>query len=162
MILQVRQHLEPLNHVGDAVAALIGSGVLKVFPDKEPIHYPPARAIEVNCDDDQGGYAKAGFYAAGFEVPTATGAAHAQPVKDPVTLTATPTLKDTFKNYPLGPQESGMLAAKALCGAYVTQPIGPNGDSYIGDPGTSMQVSCNQADVPRVKRGLRAAKFKAV
>jgi hypothetical protein len=162
MILQVRARQETLDHVGDAVAALIGCGILKVFPDGEPVHVPPAQAAEVTCDDNLAGYAKAGFYAAGFEVPTPTGPAPAPPQNNLITLTVTPAKPDTPENYPLGAQESGTLAAKALNGAYVTQPVGPNADAYIGDPGTSMQVCCNQADVPRVQGGFGAAKFVAV
>ena len=160
MILTVRPRLATLDHVGDAVAALLGAGILQVFPDGEPVHIPPVEAVEVTCDTAQGGYAKAGFYAAGFEIPTATGPAAAPPSNNPTTLTVTPALPDTSENYPLGAAESGTTAAKTLCGAYVTQPIGANGDPYIGDPGTSMQVSCNQADVPRVRSAFGAAKFK--
>jgi hypothetical protein len=161
-VIQVRAHLEPLNHVKDALSALLGAGVAKMFDDGEPFHIPPAQAIEVNCDVDKAGYAKAGFYAAGFEVPTATGPAVAPAEDNPMILTVTPSLPDTFKNYPLGPEESGTLAAKALRGAFVTLPIGPNGDPYLGDnPGTSMQVRCNSADVQRVTRGFAAANFIA-
>ena len=161
-VIQVRARQEPLTHVKDALAALIGAGVAKVFDDGEPMHIPPAPAIEVNCDVDKAGYAKAGFYAAGFEVPTPTGSANGPAEDNPVILAVARSLPDTFENYPLGAEESGTLAAKALCGAFVTLPIGPNGDPYIGDnPGTSMQVRCNSADVPRVKRGFGAAKFTA-
>jgi hypothetical protein len=162
MILSVRPGFLPLDHAGDAVAALFGTALLNYFDDCEPVHYPPIKAIEVTCDTSQGPYAKAGFVAAGFRVPTATGPAHAPATKNPVTLTVTPSLPDTFKNYPLGASESGMIAAKTLRGAFVTLAIGSNDDPYDGDPGTSMQVRCNQADIDRVKGGFGAAKFTAV
>lgn len=95
MILQVRQRIEPLSNVADALAALIGSGVVNTFEDPvnpnnhDPFRIPPALAIEIICDDDKAGNAKAGFYAAGFEVPTGTGAARDPGTVDPVTLTVT-------------------------------------------------------------------------
>ncbi len=138
MILTVRPGRQTLDHVGDAVAALIGAGILQVFPDGEPVHIPPLQGAEVTCDTAQGGYAKAGLYAAGFEIPTATEPATAPAQNNPVTLTVTLALPDTFANYPLGASNSGTTAAQALCGAYVTIPIGANGDPYVGDPGTSM------------------------
>jgi hypothetical protein len=168
VIISVRQRVEPLTNVGAALAALLGAGVAKVFgsPEKEknvdPYRIPPARAIEVNCDDEKAGYAKAGFYAAGFEVPTATGAAPEPEGNDLVVLTVTPAKLDNLQNYPLGREQWGIIAAKALQGAFVTRPIGQNGDAYIGDePGKSMQVSCYRADVPRVKGGFFAANFNA-
>jgi len=168
MIIQVRSHQEPLGHVGAALAALLGAAVAKVFvgndayKNVDPYRIPPANAIEVNCDDNKAGYAKRGFETAGFQVPTASGVAHDPGPNDPVTLTVTPSKEDTIKNYPLGIQEWGMIAAKALFGAFVTQPIGPNADPYVGDPGTSMQVSCNRADIQRVQGGFGAANFNAV
>jgi hypothetical protein len=54
-----------------------------------------------------------------------------------------------------------MTAAKALCGAYVTQTIGANDDPYIGDPATSMQVCCNKVDIPRVIGGFAYTRFNA-
>ena len=169
MIVLVKQRLEPLTNVAEALAALIGSGVVRTFKDPDdPTHPDPfrvpatTRGIEVICDDDKAGYAKAGFYAAGFEVPTATGAAHNPGDIDPVTITLTRAKEDSLQDYPIGIGPGAIMAAKALCGAYVTRPIGSNGDSYIGDdPETSIQVSCNKADIPRVKGGFFAAHFKA-
>jgi hypothetical protein len=168
MIIVVRQRIEPLTSVADALAALIGSGVVSTFenPDdpknRDPFIIPPTKAIEVVCDDNKAGYAKAGFYAAGFEVRTGTGAAHDPGEKDPVTLTVTPSKEDSLKDYPIGIGQGAIMAAKALCGAFVTRPIGQNQDPYIGDdPETSIQVSCNQADVTRVQGGFFAAHFKA-
>src|SRR6266478_1445521 len=147
MIILVEQHLEPLTNVAEALAALIGSGVVSTFnnPDdptgKDPfaLRVPATtRGIEVICDDNKAGYAKAGFHAAGFEVPTGTGAAHDPGDIDPVTLTVTPAKEDSLQDYPIGIGPGGIMAAKALCAAYVTRPIGSNGDSYIGDdPETS-------------------------
>ncbi len=176
MIILVRQRVEPLTSVSAALAALLGAGVAKTFampgapgvqdssrpnyPD--PFRIPPAQAIQVDCDDDKAGYAKAGFYAAGFEVPTATGAAHDPGANDAVTLAVTHANPDNLQDYPLGIGQCAILAAKALCGAYVTRPIAPNDDPYIGDdPDTSIQVSCNSADVQRVKGGFAAAHFNA-
>jgi hypothetical protein len=68
---------------------------------------------------------------------------------------------DDPKYYPIGVAESGTLAAKALCGAYVTQPIGAGGDPYDGDPGTTMQVSCYKSDLQRTLRGFHEALFRA-
>ena len=171
MIILVKQRQEPLGNVAEALAALIGSGVVSTFknPDdpegKDPfaLRIPATtQGIEVICDDNKAGYAKAGFFAAGFQVPTGTGGAHDPGDIDPVTLTVTPSMEDSLKNYPIGIGQGAIMAAKALCGAYVTRPIGSNGDSYIGDnPETSIQVSCNSADVPRVKRGFGAAHFTA-
>lgn len=174
MIILVAQRQEPLRNVAEALAALIGSGVVSTFnnPDdptgKDPfgMRIPATtQAIEVICDDDKTGYAKLGFYAAGFQVRTATGAAHDPGDIDPVTLSVTasnPEKKDDLNFYPIGIGDGAVMAAKALCGAYVTRPIGPNGDSYIGDnPETSIKVSCNKADILRVKGGFIAAHFKA-
>jgi hypothetical protein len=162
MILLVRQGLEQLTDVTDALLALLGSGVLSTF-DGDPFGIPPTKAIEVVCDDDKAGYAKAGFQAAGFEVPTFTGAAHDPGDSDPVILTVTPTKEDVVKFYPIGIGPGAIMAAKALCGAYVTRPIGDNSDSYSGnDPETSIQVRCNRADIPRVKGGFAVAYFNAV
>lgn len=174
MIILVKQKQEPLANVTEALAALIGSGVVSTFknPDdptgKDPfgLRIPATtQDVEVICDDNKAGYAKAGFYAAGFDVPTGTGAAPDPGENDPVTLTVTasnPEKKDDLEFYPIGIGEGAVMAAKALCGAFVTRPIGPNRDSYIGDnPYTSIQVSCNSADVLRVKRGFGAAHFTA-
>ena len=168
MIILVRQGLEQLTNVTDALAALIGCGVVSTFgnPDDpkhpDPFRIPPTKAIQVICDDDKAGYAKAGFHAAGFEVPTATGPANDPGDIDPVTLTVTPAKEDSLKDYPIGIGPGAIMAAKALCGAFVTRPIGPGGYPYIGDdPETSIQVSCNKADIPRVKGGFFAAHFNA-
>jgi hypothetical protein len=169
MIIQVRDRVELVRNVANALAALIGSGVAATFKNPEdpnnpdPFRLPPALAIEVICDDAKAGYAKAGFYAAGFEVPTATGAAPDPGANDPVTLTVTPSKEDSLKDYPIGIGPGAIMAAKALCGAFVTRPIGANGDPFIGDdPDTSIQVSCNRADIPRVQGGFYAAHFNAV
>ena len=169
MIILVRQGLEQLTNVADALAALIGCGVVSTFdnPDDpthpDPFRIPPTKAIQVICDDDKTGYAKLGFYAAGFDVRTGTGAAHDPGDIDPVTLTVTasnPEKKDDLNFYPIGIGDGAVMAAKALCGAFVTRPIG--GYPYIGDnPDASIQVSCNSADVPRVKHGFGAAHFNA-
>jgi hypothetical protein len=168
MILIVREHLEPLANVADALAALIGSGVVGTFeipedPDnKDAFRIPPTKAIQIICDNDKAGCAKAGFYAAGFEVTTATGAAHDPGDIDPVTITLTPAKDDSLQDYPIGIGPGAIMAAKALCGAFVTRPIGPNGDSYIGDnPERSIQVRCNRANILLVQRGFFAAHFKA-
>ena len=164
MVIIVKQRIEPLTSVAPPLAALIGSGVVGTFtnPDDpnnlDPFSIPPTKAIEVVCDDDKAGYAKAGFYAAGFTVQTATGATHDPGTNDPVTLTVTPSKEYSLKDYPMGIGQCAIIAAKALCGAFVTRPIGSNGDSYIGDdPDKSIQVSCNRADIPRVKGGFYAA-----
>ena len=168
MIIQVRQRVEPLSNVGAALAALLGAGVAKVFPspheDKnvDPYRIPPAPAIEVNCDDDKAGLAKAGFYAAGFEVPTPTGPAQDPGTHDPVILTVTPAKEDNLQNYPIGVEQWGILAAKALRGAQVTLGIGANDDPYVGDdPARLMQVRCNRANITRVKAGFELANFNA-
>src|SRR5215470_9447435 len=98
MILTVRAGQETLDHASDAVAVLIGAGILRVFDDGEPVRIPPGEAIEVTCDANQAGYAKAGLVAAGFEVPTATEPAQPPPQNSIVTLTVTPTLPDNFQN----------------------------------------------------------------
>ncbi len=166
MLIRVVKKQVPLDHLLPAALALIGAGILKLFDDGEPIRLPPVPdSGQVTCDTAQGGYAKAGLYAAGFDVPTAT-----EPAPDPgtinpvVTLTVIPSLPDGIDNdhYPaIGAEEWGMTAAKTLCGAFVTRTIGPNDDPYTGDPGTSMQVCCNKADVPRVIGGFKVARFTA-
>lgn len=166
MILRVVKRQVPLDHLLSAALALIGAGVLKLFDDGEPVRLPPVPdSGQVTCDTAQGGYAKAGLYAAGFDVPTAT-----EPAPDPgtiqpvVTLTVIPAFPDDLdpKHYPdIGAFEWGMTAAKALCGAYVTRPIGANDDPYTGDPGTSMQVCCNKADLTRAIIGFKVARFTA-
>ena len=168
MIIKVEPRQAILDHLLPAALALIGAGILKFFIDdgKEvPVRITPAgTAGQVTCDTTQGGYAKAGLYAAGFDIPTATGPAPAPGKIDVVTLTVVPALPDGIddQHYPgIGAAEFGMTAAKALCGAFVTQTIGPNNDPYIGDPGTSMQVCCNRVDVPRVIGGFAYTRFTA-
>jgi hypothetical protein len=159
-ILTIKTRLELLDHVDPVAAALFGAGILQKFKNGEVVRLPPtADAVEVTCDETQAGYAKEGFVAAGFEVPTAAGPAPRPAEDNPITLTVTPALPDTDPNYPLGAEATGRLAAKALYGACVTQPIPPNNDAYLGDPATSMQVRCNQADVAATTRGFGAAKF---
>ena len=159
-ILTIKPHLELLDHVGPPATALFGAGILQQFDDGEVVRIPATPdAVEVTCDVARSGYAKEGFLVAGFEVPTAAGSAPRPPENNPVTLTVTPALPDTDKNYPVGAEATGRLAAKALYGSCVTQPIPPNDDAYLGDPGTSMQVRCNQADVTAVARGFGAVKF---
>jgi hypothetical protein len=162
IILTVRSRLETLDHVAPAAEALYGAGILKLFDDGELVRVPPALAAEVTCGKSQGGYAKLGFYSAGFDVQTSTEPAPAPAPSNVVTVTVKPSLADTIKNYPIGAAESGMIAAKALCGAHVTQPIGANSDPCEGDPATSMQVSCYGSDVARVQSAFRAAFFTAV
>ena len=135
MVIIVKQRIEPLTSVAPPIAALVGSGVVGTFtnPDDpnnpDPFSIPPTKAIEVVCDDKKAGYAKAGFYAAGFTVQTATGATHDPGTNDPVTLTVTPSKEDSLKDYPMGIGQCAVIAAKALCGAFVTRPIGSNSDS---------------------------------
>lgn len=159
IILTVRARLETLDHVGPAAEALLGAGILNLFDDGELVRVPPAAAAAVICDTAQGGYAKAGFYAAGFDVPGATEPAPAPALGDIVTLTVKPALPDTLTYYPIGAGESGMIAAKTLCGAFVTQPT--DGQPYDGDPGTSMQVSCYRSDLQRALKGFHEALFVA-
>jgi hypothetical protein len=154
-ILTVHPRLETLDHMGPVATALLGAGILNLFEDGGLVRSPAA----VTCDKDQGGYAKKAFNDAGFDVPTPTEPAPAPPPSGIVTLTVKPLLSDT--DYPLGAAESGMLAAKALCGAYVTQPIGSNGDPFDGDPGTSMQVNCYKSDLQRALKGFHEALFIA-
>jgi len=168
MIIKVEPKQAILDHLLPAALALIGAGILKFFDDakKVPVRITPAgSAGEVTCDTAQGGYAKAGLNAAGFDIPTATEPAPAPGKIDVVTLTVIPALPDGIDNdhYPaIGAAEFGMSAAKALCGASVTQTIGANDDPYIGDdPGTSMQVCCNKVDVPRVIGGFAFTRFNA-
>ena len=160
MILTVKPRLETLAHSGDAAVALFGAGILQKFADGTVLRIPATSdAVEVTCDVAQGPYAKAGFVAAGFEVPTPTDPA-TRPVKNnPLTITVTPALPDEDQNYPLGAEATGLVAAKALFGACVTQPIPPNDDPYADDPGTSMQVRCDQTDVALATRGFFAVKF---
>jgi hypothetical protein len=165
MIIKVEPRQAILDHLLPAALALIGAGVLKLFPGDVPARMTPAgTAGEVTCDTAQGGYAKAGLFAAGFDIPTATEPAPAPGKKDVVTLTVVPALPDGIDNdhYPaIGAAEFGMTAANALCGAFVTQTIGANDDPFTGDSGISMQVCCNKADVPRVIGGFQAARFTA-
>ena len=165
MIIKVEPRQAILDHLLPAALALIGAGVLKLFPDKVPVRMTPAgTAGQVTCDTAQGGYAKAGLFAAGFDIPTATEPAPAPGKKDVVTLSVVPALPDGIDNdhYPaIGAAEFGMTAAKALCGAFVTQTIGANDDPFTGDSGTKMQVCCNKADVPRVIGGFQVARFTA-
>jgi len=159
-ILTIKPRIELLDHVAPAATALFGAGILKQFSSGEVVQIPPtADAVEVTCDVDQSGYAKEGFLQAGFEVPTSADPAPRPALDNPVILTVTPGLPDTDANYPLGAEATGRLAAKALYGACVTQPIPPNGDAYLGDPGTSMQVNCNQSNVATATRGFGAVKF---
>ena len=168
MIISVVPKKQQLDHLLPAALALIGAGILKFFIDpdgkKLPVRAGGSRG-QVTCDIAQGGYAKAGLIFAGFDVPTATEPAPAPGKKDVVTLTVVPALPDGIDNdhYPaIGAAEFGMTAAKTLCGAFVTQTIGPNDDPYLGDdPGTSMQVCCNKVDVPRVVAGFTYARFTA-
>jgi len=170
IIVTVAPRQARLDHLLPAALALIGADILKFFiahdQRKLPVRITPGGTRgEVTCDKAQGGYAKAGIYAAGFDIPTSTEPAPAPGKKDIVTLTVVPALEDGIddKHYPgIGAAEFGMTAAKALCGAFVTQTIGPNDDPYIGDdPGTSMQVCCNKVDIPRVIGGFAYALFKA-
>ena len=171
MIILVKQRVEPVRNVPDALAALIGSGVVSTFQDPddpENTHPDPFRipvttqAISVICDNNKAGYAKAGFNEAGFQVPTATGAAHDPGDNDPVTLTVTPAQADEVKYYPVGIGPGAIMAAKALHGAFVTRSIGDD-QAYIGDnPETSIQVRCNRANVQAVKYGFGLAFFNAV
>jgi hypothetical protein len=166
MVIKVEPKGEQLDHLLPAALALIGAGVLKLFPGEVPVRITPAgTAGQVTCETAQGGYAKAGLYSAGFDVPTATGPAPAPPKDNVLTfLNVVPALPDGIDNdhYPaIGAAEFGMAAAKALCGAFVTQTIGANDDPYTGDPGTSMQVCCNEADVPRVISGFQVVRFRA-
>ena len=165
MIITVVPKTQQLDHLLPAALALIGAGVLKFFDDekKVPVRNAGTRGL-VTCDVPQGGYAKAGLYLAGFDIPTATGPAHDPGRNDVVTLTVIPALPDGIDNdhYPsIGAAEFGLSAANALCGAFVTRTIGPNDDPYIGDPGTSMQVCCNKVDVPRVITGFAYSRFTA-
>ena len=169
MILIVKQRVELLSNVADALAVLIGCGLVGTFtipedPDnKDPFRIPPTQAIQVICDNDKAGYVKAGFYAAGFEVPTAAGAAHDPGDDDPVTLTVTPSKEDSLKDYPIGIGNGAIVAAKALRGAYVTRTIGSNDDPFEGNqPEKSIRVRCNRVDVERVRSGFYAAHFNAV
>ena len=160
MVLLVRQGLEQLTNVTDALVVLLGSGVLSTF-DGDPFGIPPTKAIEVVRADANAAYAKAGFQAAGFEVPTFTGAAHDPGDSDPVTLTVTPTQKDDVKHYPIGIGPGAIMAAKALHGAFVTRSIGDD-QAYIGDdPETSIQVRCNRANIEAVQAGFGLAFFHA-
>jgi hypothetical protein len=164
MIITVARRQQKLDHLLAAALALIGAGVLNLFDDKEPVRTPGGTRGQVTCNVSRGGYAKAGLYAAGFNIPTATEPAPGPGKNDVVTLTVVPALPDGIDNdhYPaIGAAEFGMTAAKALYGAYVTQTIGPNDDLYLGDPATSMQVCCNKVDVPRVIGGFQVARFKA-
>ena len=171
MIILVEQRVEPVRNVQDALAVLIGSGVVSTFQDPDdpenthpdPFRVPvTTRAISVICDDSKAGYAKAGFYEAGFQVPTATGAAHDPGESDPVTLTVTPAKEDDVKYYPVGIGPGAIMAAKALHGAFVTRSIGDD-QAFIGDnPETSIQVRCNKANIPAVQNGFRLAFFNTV
>ena len=166
MIIKVEPKGEQLDHLLPAALALIGAGVLKLFPDDVPVRMTPAgTAGQVTCDTAQGGYAKAGLFAAGFDIPTATEPAPAPPKDNVLTLlNVVPALPDGIDNdhYPaIGAAEFGMTAANALCGAFITQTIGANDDPFTGDPGAKMQVCCNKADVPRVIGGFQAARFTA-
>jgi hypothetical protein len=172
MLILVQRRVEPLTSVLDALAALIGSKVANSFidpndrdnPNPDPFRFSATtEALQVNCDSNKAGYAKAGFYAAGFDVSTATGAAHDPGDIDPVIVTVTPALGDDVKYYPIGIGPGAIMVAKALRGAYVTRTIGPNDDPYIGDnPEQSIQVRCNRADLQRVKDGFVKALFNAV
>lgn len=169
MIILVKQRIEPLGRVAHALAALIGSGVVSTFENPEdpknpdPFRIPATtQGIEVICDDDKAGDAKAGFYESGFQVPTATGSAHDPGDINPVNLTVTPAQEDNQVNYPTGIGQGAIMAAKALHGAFVTRSIGQD-QAFIGDdPDTSIQVRCNQADIQRVQGGFLASHFKAV
>ena len=160
MILTVKPRLETLAHSGDAAVALFGAGILQKFADGTVLRIPATSdAVEVTCDVAHGAYAKEGFVAAGFEVPTPAGSVNPPVTNNPMTLTVTPALPDDGNNYPLGVEATGRVAAKALFGAGVTRPIPPNNDAYLGDPGTSMQVRCDQTGVAVVTRGFLAVKF---
>ena len=171
MIILVKQRVEPVRNVPDALAALIGSGVVSTFKDPddpENTHPDPFRisvstqGIEVICDDNKAGFAKAGFNEAGFQVPTATGAAHDPGESDPVTLTVTPAQADDVKYYPVGIGPGAIMAAKALHGAFITRSIGDD-QAFIGDnPETSIQVRCNRANMPAVQNSFRLAFFNSV
>jgi hypothetical protein len=147
MLLTVRGKKERIDKVGTAAGPLFGAGFLIPFtnnPDDPPIRLPPVGgAVEAWCKIVKAPYAKKGFIEAGFQVTTATGAAHPTTGLKPVELKVTRALPDIQDNYKFGADTAGRIAALTLCGAGVTQ-LNANNDAYSGDPGEEMRVMCDK------------------
>src|SRR6266851_8158008 len=106
-----------------AAAALCGAGITSALPDGLPARRCVA-GLEVQCDRAHAPFAKAGFVAVGFQTIESVRLGRFPAKTNLVTLTVV-----------RGPQQNLSLAgiaAKALCGAGVTQPF-PDGSSYHGD-----------------------------
>jgi hypothetical protein len=100
---------------------------------------------------------KAAFVAVKFQILEGVGPLDRPQKTNVKSHTVTPALPDD--KYPLGAEATGRAAAKALCGACLTQPIPPDDDPFKGDPGVSMQIACDESDKANVIAGFGAVGF---
>jgi hypothetical protein len=168
MILTVVHDQESNLAIAAVVAVtLYGAGLTQGFPSHDPNNpkkLDPYRetgaaggGIQVQCVVVNGPFVKAGFVAVKFQVIESVGALHPRKPTDVRSHTVTPSAPDD--KYPLGAQTTGRVAATALCAACVTETIPPNDDPYIGDPGQSMRVDCDESDEARVIASFGAVGF---
>ena len=169
MILTVVHDEETdLTIAGIVAVLLMATGLTQGFPDpqfpddkKKLVAYRETGAagggIQVQSSTANGPYAKAAFVAVGFQILEGVGPLVRPPTTNVKSHTVTPAAPDD--KYPLGAADTGRAAAKALCGACLTQPIPPDDDPFVGDPGVSMQIECDESDKRSVMAGFGAVGF---
>ena len=113
--------------------------------------------IQIQSSVANGPFVKAAFVAVKFQILQGVGPLVPPPTTNVKSHTVTPAAPDD--KYPLGADATGRAAAKALCGACLTQPIPPDDDPFTGDPGVSMQIECDESVKASVIAGFGAVGF---
>jgi hypothetical protein len=169
MILTVIHDQETDLRIAVLVAvSLFAAGLTQGFPDPEHpkdkeklVAYRETGAagggIQVQSSIANGPFVKAAFVAVKFQIQQGVGQLVPPPRTNVRSHTVTPAVPDD--EYPLGAEATGRAAAKALCGACLTQPIPPDDDPFIGDPGVSMRIACDELDKPNVIAGFGKVGF---
>jgi hypothetical protein len=169
MILTVIHDQETDLTIAVLVAvSLLAAGLTQGFPDPQYPDDPKKRVayretgtagggIQVQSSVANGPFVKAAFVAVKFQILQGVGRLVPPPKTNVSSHTVTPVLSDD--KYPLGAEATGRAAAKALCGACLTQPIPPDDDPFTGDPGVSMQIACDESDKANVIAGFGAVAF---